>query len=490
MNGTPTPASTTPPGYGMLIDGAWITAQSGETIDVIDPSTEGVVATIAAGDASDIDHAVQAARRAFDSGIWSGLPAIERSKRLWKLAELLERDAASFAASESMDNGMPLAMARGLAASSADSLRYWAGWAGKTPGITTTAQRGPRAFMAYTTLEPIGVVGLITPWNFPLAMACWKIGPALAAGCCCVLKPAELTSLTALKLGALISEASIPDGVVNIVTGYGHIAGAALVAHPMVDKISFTGSTLVGKQIVQAATGNLKRVSLELGGKSPFIILEDADLATAIPTAAHATFINAGQICIAGTRVYAHRSVFDRVVEGISEVARSMKLGAGTDPATQMGPLISGRQRERVLGYVESGIADGAEVAAGGTAVGGRGYFFAPTVLTNTRPDMRVVREEIFGPVITVMPFDDLDGVVRDANDSDYGLAASIWTGSLDRAHGLARRLQAGSIWLNSHLMVDDAVPFGGYKQSGWGRENGYDGIKEYLQTKAVFTPL
>src|SRR5438270_10341349 len=344
--------------------------------------------------------------------------------------------------------------------------------------------------LCYTRKEPVGVCGQIIPWNFPLLMAAWKIGPALATGCTVVLKPAEQTPLSALRLGELALDAGLPPGVLNIVTGFGETAGAALAAHPDVDKIAFTGSTEVGKLIVHAAAGNLKKVTLELGGKSPNVILKDADLSTAIPGAASAIFFNQGQCCCAGSRLYVEKSIYDRVVEGVAEHASKIKVGSGLDPATQMGPLVSQEQMDRVCGYLESGFAEGAKAAAGGHRAGDRGYFVEPTVLVDTSENMKVVREEIFGPVVTAMPFTDPEEIIPRANNSEYGLAAAVWTRDIGKAHRMAEQLRAGTVWINCYNIFDAAMPFGGYKQSGWGREMGHDVLNLYTQTKSVCTRI
>jgi p-cumic aldehyde dehydrogenase len=367
-----------------------------------------------------------------------------------------------------------------------DVFRYMGGWCSKIGGRTIPVSFDGRDYHAYTRREPVGVVGAIVPWNYPLAMAAWKLAMALAAGCTVILKPSEITPLSALRLIEIIHEAGVPEGVVNIVTGYGSEAGQALADHPDVDKIAFTGSTAIGKQIARSALGNMKRVSLELGGKSPSIVCADADLEQAIPGAALAIFFNSGQVCFAASRLYVHRSIYDRFIAGLAAVAESFAVGNGRDPATMLGPLVSKKQQERVLGYVEAGKAEGAELITGGTAVGDTGYYVAPTVFGNATPDMRIVREEIFGPVVAATPFDDLDEVVRQANDSNYGLAANIWTRDLKTAHKTAARIKAGSVWLNCHGIVDSALPFGGYKESGWGREVSEDGVLLYTETKTV----
>jgi len=391
---------------------------------------------------------------------------------------------------ESLDNGKPLTVARAADVPLAvDLFRYMAGWATKIEGntIPISVPYAPGAkFLAYTTRDPIGVVGQIIPWNFPLLMAAWKLGPALAAGCTVVLKPAEQTPLSALRLGELAIEAGFPEGVLNIVTGFGETAGAALSAHPDVDKVAFTGSTEVGKLILQAAAGNLKKVTLELGGKSPNVVFNDADLKSAIPGAASAIFFNHGQCCCAGSRLYIEKSIFDKVVEGVSDHANKIKVGPGLNPDTQMGPLVSQEQFTRVCGYLESGLSEGATAVAGGKKREGNGYFVEPTVLVNTNPNMKVVQEEIFGPVVTAIPFTDPDDVVKQAHNTIYGLAAGIWTKDISKAHRIADQLRAGTVWINCYNIFDAAMPFGGYKQSGWGREMGHDALDLYTEKKAI----
>ncbi len=476
----------------LWIDGQWRAARLGETFDVYNPATGEIIAHCAAGDKADIDAAVHAARRAFDSGPWSRMTPSERGRLIWKLGDLVEEHGDELAELETLDNGKPLAVARAADVPLAvDLFRYMAGWATKIHGQTIPISVAGSEFFSYTTREPIGVAGQIIPWNFPLLMAAWKLGPALAAGCTVVLKPAEQTPLERLRLGELIEEAGFPEGVVNIVTGLGETAGAALAAHPDVDKIAFTGSTEVGRLIVEAAAkSNLKKVTLELGGKSPNIILADADLKAAIPGAASAIFFNHGQCCCAGSRLYVQNSVYDEVVEGVAHHAREIRVGSGFDAATQMGPLVSQEQLERVCGYIDAGLRDGAQLAAGGKRLGERGYFVEPTVFAGTRQSMKIVREEIFGPVVAAMPFDDPDEVLPLANDSTYGLAAAVWTRDISKAHRLARRLKAGTVWINCYNVFDAALPFGGYKESGWGREMGLAAVELYTEVKAVTTRL
>jgi phenylacetaldehyde dehydrogenase len=478
----------------MLISGKWVNAISGKTFPTYNPSTGEVLAHVAEGDREDIDQAVKAARKAFDHGPWRRLSASERGRLIWKLADLLESHTEEFAYLESLDNGKPLTIARAADVPLAvDLFRYMAGWATKIEGntIPISVPYTPGAkYLAYTLREPVGVAGQIIPWNFPLLMAAWKLGPALAAGCTVVLKPAEQTPLSALRLGDLVMEAGFPEGVVNIVPGYGETAGAALAAHPDVDKVAFTGSTEVGKLIVHAAAGNLKKVSLELGGKSPNVIFKDADLDMAIEGAASAIFFNHGQCCCAGSRLYVEKPIFDRVVEGVANHAKKIHVGSGLDPATTMGPLVSEEQLSRVCGYLEAGFSEGATALSGGHRKGDRGYFVEPTVLVNTNEDMKVVREEIFGPVVAAMPFGDPEEILPRANNSEYGLAAAVWTRDISKAHRTADLLRAGTVWINCYNIFDAAMPFGGYKQSGWGREMGHDALNLYTQTKAVCTKL
>jgi phenylacetaldehyde dehydrogenase len=477
----------------LFINGQWTDAASGKVFETPDPATGETLARVAEGDAEDIDRAVRAARHAFEDGPWSKMTPSERGRIIWRIGDLILEHVEELAQLESLDNGKPFGVAKAADVPlAADLFHYMAGWATKIEGnsIDISVPYMPGAnFHSYTLREPIGVVGQIIPWNFPLLMAAWKLGPALATGNCVVLKPAEQTPLTALRLAGLIAEAGVPDGVVNVVPGFGETAGAALAAHDDVDKVAFTGSTEVGKLIVQAAAGNLKKVTLELGGKSPNIVFDDAEEG-AVQGAANAIFFNHGQCCVAGSRLFVQRDRFDEVVDGVSEIAKSIKLGPGMEAGTQMGPLVSDEQLRRVTGYLESGKADGATAVTGGGRFGDRGYFVEPTVLTNTSPDMKVVREEIFGPVVVAAPFSDLDEIAAVANDTEYGLGAGIWTKDISKAHALAKKLRAGTVWINTYNVFDASLPFGGYKQSGWGREMGHEVLEAYTEVKAVTVQL
>jgi phenylacetaldehyde dehydrogenase len=475
--------------HGMLIGGQWGPAASGETFTTIDPATEQVLAEIPRGGAEDIDRAVRAARAAFDEGSpWRRMTPSERGKVIHRVGDLILEHADELAMLEALDNGKPFTVARAAdVAFAADVFHYMSGWATKIEGNTIPSSAGE--YLAFTQREPVGVVGAVIAWNFPLLLCAWKLGPALAAGCTVVLKPAEQTPLTALRLGEILQEAGLPDGVVNVVPGFGD-AGARLAEHPDVDKVTFTGSTEVGKKILHAAAGNLKRLTLELGGKSANVVFADADLSIAVPAAANAIFFNHGQACNAASRLYVEAPVFDEFIAGLAEHARNLKLGPGVDPATEMGPLVSDVQLERVMGYLDSGYADGAVAAVGGKRWGDRGYFVEPTVLVETRQDMKVVQEEIFGPVLVAMPFDDPNQIVATANDSRYGLAAGVFTRDIARAYRTAAQLKAGTVWINTYHAFNAAVPFGGYKESGWGRELGHSALDGFLETKSVVTQL
>src|SRR5579863_3172462 len=449
----------------LFINGQWTDAASGKTFETPNPATGDTLARIAEGDAQDIDRAVKAARKAFDEGPWGRITPSERGRVIWRIGDLILEHAGELAQLESLDNGKPYPVALGADIPlAADLFHYMAGWATKIEGntISISVPYMPGAnFHSYTLREPIGVVGQIIPWNFPLLMAAWKLGPALATGNTVVLKPAEQTPLTALLLAQILAEAGLPDGVVNVVPGFGETAGAALAAHDDVDKVAFTGSTEVGKLIVHAAAGNLKKVTLELGGKSPNIVFDDAD-AGAVEGAANAIFFNHGQCCVAGSRLFVQEDRFDEVVNGVAEIAKGIKLGPGMDSGTQMGPLVSDEQLRRVTGFLESGVSEGATTLTGGGRFGESGYFVEPTVITNTRPDMKIVREEIFGPVVVAEPFRSLDEIAKEANNSTYGLGAGIWTRDISKAHALAKKLRAGTVWINCYNVFDASLPSAG----------------------------
>lgn len=474
----------------LFIDGQWSAAASGETFAVHNPATGAVIADVAAGDAVDVDRAVAAARRAL-TGPWSQMTPYARERAMARFADLIEQHADELARLESTNQGKLLPWAHAIdVGGSAQWLRYMAGWATKIEGssfdVSIPFPPGTR-YRTSTLRVPVGVVGAIVPWNFPLAMATWKIAPALACGCTMVLKPAEETPLTALRVAELAVEAGIPPGVLNVVTGDGERAGAALVKHAGVDKITFTGSTEVGRKIGAQCGGDIRRVALELGGKSPVVVLDDMDVEAAVAGAAGAVFFNHGQVCTAGSRLYVAKPLYEKVVAGIAAVAEGTKLGSGLDPDTQMGPMVSARHRDRVMALIETGAPEGGEVVAGGKRGDGDGYFVRPTVIANPdHRDLTLVREEVFGPVLVAMPFDDLDDVLRRANDSPYGLGASVWTNRLDQAQRAIDAIQAGTVWVNTHNMVDPNMPFGGFKDSGVGREHGRVAIDAYTEIKSV----
>lgn len=470
-----------------FINGAWTAGENEGTIPVLDPATATTIGEVAAGGTAEIDAAVKAARQAFDNGPWGTMKAAERERLLLRLADLVEARMDEIAALETIDNGMPFAAAKGMAvASSVSSIRYHAGWPRRLTGEVAPISV-PGNWHGYTTHDPLGVAALIVPWNAPFAITCSKVSAALAAGCAIVLKPAELAPLTGLWLAELAAEAGFPAGVFNVVTGLGHQAGAALVAHPGVDKISFTGSTATGQAILRESAAQLKRVSLELGGKSASIVFGDADLARAIPAVAMGIFGNSGQVCAAGSRLFLHESIYDKFLQGLADFTSKLVVGPGTRPEVNLGPLISAGQKARVMGYVEAGKEEGATLLVGGDAPEAPGYFVNPTIFVDAQPEMKIVREEIFGPVLSVMKFsgDSIDELAARANDSIYGLSAYVWTGSLGNAHALAKKLRSGSVKINGSGM-EFALPFGGFRQSGLGREHGREGVEAFTETKAV----
>ena len=470
---------------------------TGDVISVFDPSTEEPIAEFTDGGPDAVDAAVARAKASAESGVWSGLPDYERAKVLWRVADLIDQNAKLLAELEMLNGGMYPAQAEMQVKVGSEWFRYYAGWCTKIDGIARDVNTGGLTGIdshlhTYTLREPYDVVGLIFPWNGPVFNFCAKLAPSLAAGCSSVVKPAEETPLSAHVLMQILAEAGVPDGVANLVNGYGHTVGAAIAAHPDVEKVAFTGSTEVGRAIVHAsADSNLNKVTLELGGKSPVLIFDDAKLKKAIPLSAFGTFVHSGQACVCGSRILVQRGVYDQVVEGMAMVADAMKMGGPREEGTMSGPLISQKQLNRVLGYLEQGKSDGAEIVTGGHRLDRKGYFIHPTVVTNLDPDTsRLFQEEIFGPVVTVLPFDDEDEAIALANNSTYGLAATVWTKDLGRSHRLAKRLEAGTVGLNCAFPYDHSMPFGGYKQSGWGHESGKAGIETYLQTKIVWAQM
>ncbi len=473
----------------MLIDGKWVEAASGKTFDAANPSTGEVLAAVAEGDSEDIDRAVDAARRAFN-GAWRKFKPFERQSLLLKLADLVERHFDELAALDTLDMGAPIRRTKANRLRAVGMLRYYAGQATAIHGETIENSL-PGEYVSFTLKEPVGVVGAIIPWNAPLSSTIWKLGPVLATGCTVVLKPAEEAALTPLRMAELCQEAGVPPGVVNVVPGYGETAGAALAGHPDVDKVAFTGSHLTGQKIVQASAGNLKRLSLELGGKSPDVVFADADLDAAVPGAGMAVFANSGQICSAGTRLFVEHRIYDEFTARVAEYGKSLRVGNSSDPETQVGPLVSAEQLDRVTGYLAIGRQEGARPLSGGERLTdgdmARGYFVPPTVFADVKDEMRIAQEEIFGPVISAIPFTDIDEVIARANRTNFGLGSGLWTRDVGKAHRLARGIRAGTVWINCYQAMDPAMPFGGYKMSGYGREGGKQHVEEYLNVKAVW---
>ncbi|WII40174.1 aldehyde dehydrogenase family protein [Paenibacillus thiaminolyticus] len=472
----------------LFINGEWVDSVQNNVFSSINPATGEVLAVVSEAREEDVDRAVKAARHAFDHGKWSTMSAAARSRLIYKLADLIEANKQELAELETLDNGKPLRETKAADLPlTIEHFRYYAGWATKIVGQTIPTAGN---FLTYTRHEAVGVVGQIIPWNFPLLMAAWKLGAALATGCTVVLKPAEQTPLSALYLAQLTQEAGFPPGVINVIPGFGETAGAPLVQRPQVDKIAFTGSTVVGKSIMREAADTVKKVTLELGGKSPNIILPDADLSRAVPGALRGITFNQGQVCSAGSRLYVQKKLYDNVVADLASEAKRIRVGSGLDPDTEMGPLVSSEQHDIVKRYIEAGKAAGAELVTGGKVPGGQGYFVEPTIFAHVDPKMTIACEEIFGPVVAAMPYDTLDDLIEQANQSDYGLAAGVWTQNLKQAHYLASKLKAGTVWVNCYNAFDAAAPFGGYKQSGLGREMGSYALDNYTEVKTVWVNL
>lgn len=474
----------------LLIGGAWVDALSGKTFATVNPATGELLDAVAEGGAADVNLAVAAARRAFE-GPWARSKPAERQALMLRIADLLEENMAEIAMLDTLDMGMPLAFSNYMAAGPVvATFRFCAGQAVAIHGDTLYPSL-PGDVLAYTLKEPIGVVGGIVPWNGPSFNATWKIAPALAAGCTLVLKVAEQASLTALRMAEICLEAGLPEGVLNVITGYGETAGAALAAHMDVDKVSFTGSTETGRHIIRASAGNIKKLTLELGGKSPNIVFNDADMDMAVPGAAMAAFGNSGQVCLAGTRLFVQRGIYEEFTQRVAEFAKALVVGDPLDPATMIGPVVSKEQLDRISGYLAVGASEGAQALVGGARLTegalADGYFVPPTLFTGVRDDMIIAREEIFGPVISAMPFDDVDEVVQRANATAFGLASGVWTSNIHTANKVSKRLRAGTVWINGYSLMDPAVPFGGYKMSGYGKESGVHHIEEYLASKSVW---
>ncbi len=473
----------------LLINNRWVASELGKTFATVNPSTGEEICQVAEADAADVDKAVHAARWAFDQGPWKKMPASERGRLLHRLADLIEQNAERLARLETLDNGKPLSIAKAVdVAKTIACYRYFAGWADKVQGKTIPIDGD---FFCYTRHEPVGVIGQIIPWNYPLLMQAWKLAPALATGNTVVMKPAEQTPLSALWLGELILEAGFPEGVVNLLTGFGPTAGAAIAHHMDIDKVAFTGSTEVGRLIMKAAAhSNLKRISLELGGKSPNIIFADTDLEAAVEGAHLGLFVNQGQSCCAGSRVFVEETIYDEFVEKSIARARKRTVGDPLDPHTDQGPQISEAQFHKIMGYIESGKREGATLACGGERVGDRGYFIQPTVFSDVQDEMKIAREEIFGPVMSIIKFKDMDEVIRRANRTTYGLAAGVWTRDIKKAQAVANSVRAGTVWVNCYHVLDPRAPFGGFKQSGMGRELGKYGLQQYTEVKTVTLKL
>jgi aldehyde dehydrogenase (NAD+) len=473
----------------LLINNRWVPSQSGKTFATVDPSTGEEIVQIAEADAADVDIAVKAARAAFEHGPWRKMPASERGRLLFRLSELIEKNADELAGLEALDNGKPFAIAKAVdVAATAGCFRYFAGWADKVHGKTIPIDG---EYFCYTRHEPVGVVGQIIPWNFPMLMLAWKLAPALATGNTVVMKPAEQTPLSALRIAELIVEAGFPEGVVNMLAGYGPTAGAAIARHMDVDKVAFTGSTEVGHLIMEAAAkSNLKRVTLELGGKSPNIVFADTNLDEAVEGAHFGLFFNHGQCCCAGSRVFVEEKIYDQFVEKSGARASHRKVGDPFDPTTEQGPQVDQAQFDKIMGFIDSGQSEGAKLVCGGSRVGDRGYFIQPTVFADVQDDMKIAREEIFGPVMSIIPFKTVDEVVARANHTEYGLAAAVWTRDIQKAHAIANSVRAGTVWVNCYNVLDTRAPFGGFKQSGIGRELGEYGLQQYTEVKTVTVKL